>query len=91
MFPGPSNGLNLTKIIEGISRSLNIANQIIPLYEQTKPMIQNARKAFSVLKEINLPKSPNTNSVNSSQVLSSSNKKTITQSNSLINNPRFFK
>lgn len=91
MFPGPSNGLNLTKIIGGISRSLNIANQIIPLYEQTKPMIQNARKAFSFLKDINLPKSTNPNNENPSQILSSTNKKTITQSNSSINNPRFFK
>ncbi len=53
MFPGTvKTGLTLPKVIGGISKTLNVANQIIPLYMQAKPMIQNAKSAFSVAKEI---------------------------------------
>lgn len=66
MFPRPSSGLSLMKVISGISKTLSIAQQAIPIYEQTKPMIANARKAFSVIKELNIPKkndSPKQNAV----------------------------
>ncbi len=48
---GLSKGLTLTKIIGGISKTLQIANQVIPLYQKAKPMIQNARSVMGVLKE----------------------------------------
>ena len=57
------SGLSLTKVLGGISRGLSIANQVIPLYQQAKPMIQNAKKVMSVLKEFNKP-SNNINSTN---------------------------
>lgn len=44
-------GLSLAKVLTGINRTLSIANQVIPLYQQAKPMIQNARSAFKLLKE----------------------------------------
>ena len=47
------SAFSLTKILGGISKGLTIANQVIPLYQQAKPMIQNARKVMSVLKEFN--------------------------------------
>lgn len=50
---GLTRGLSFTKIIGGISKTLQIANQIIPLYQKTKPIIQNARNVFGVLKEMN--------------------------------------
>lgn len=50
---GLSKGLSLTKIIGGLSRTLQIANQIIPLYQKAKPALQNARNMLNVLKEIN--------------------------------------
>ena len=40
------SGLTLTKVLGGISKGLSIANQVIPLYQQAKPMIQNARKVM---------------------------------------------
>ena len=51
--------LTLTKVLGGISKGLSIANQVIPLYQQAKPMIQNARKVMSVLKEFNSSTSNN--------------------------------
>lgn len=52
MYNAPSliKGLSLTKIIGGISKTLQVANQIIPLYYKTKPLITNARNVFSLLK-----------------------------------------
>ena len=34
-----NNALSITKIINGLSKTLSIANQIIPLYKQAKPYI----------------------------------------------------
>lgn len=45
--------LSFTKIISGISKSLNIVNQVIPLYKEVKPIISNASGILSVFKEMN--------------------------------------
>ena len=52
---------SLTRVLGGISKGLSIANQVIPLYQQAKPMIQNAKKVMSVLKEFNKSSTPTTN------------------------------
>ena len=90
MFPSSGNNLSFLKILGGISKSLNIAREIIPIYEQAKPMVQNARKAFYVLKEINLPKTESSHNVTTTK-MQNDTKKAITQSNSPINNPSFFR
>jgi len=35
------NGLTLTRVFSGLNKCLTIANQVIPLYQQAKPMINN--------------------------------------------------
>lgn len=45
--------LSFTKIISGISKSLNIVNQVIPLYKEVRPIISNASGILSVFKEMN--------------------------------------
>lgn len=54
---GITRGLSLTKIIGGISKTLQIANQVIPLYQKAKPMISNARNMMGILKEFTKNKS----------------------------------
>ena len=49
-----NNNLSLLKIINGLSRTINIANQMLPLYNQIKPIIL---KGNELLSNINLPKS----------------------------------
>ena len=62
MFGNTMNsGLSLTKVLGGISKTLSIANQVIPLYREAKPMISNAKTVLSVLKDMG-SKSINTNS-----------------------------
>ncbi len=48
---GLTRGLSFTKIISGLSKTLQIANQMIPLYQKAKPMISNARNMMGILKE----------------------------------------
>ena len=47
----PQSTFSIGKLIGGLSKTLNVANQVIPLYKEAKPMIQNARNAFSLIKE----------------------------------------
>ena len=56
MFPNPvRSGLTLTKVIGGMSKTLNVVNQLIPLYKEAKPIISNAQNAFKIAKEFMIP------------------------------------
>ena len=95
MFPSPvRNGLTLSKVIGGVSKTLNVANQIIPLYMQAKPMISNARNAFKIAKGI--LSTPSTSNTSQNVNVASSNKEkttTIKEEQPTIvstNNPVFF-
>ena len=51
---GPKIGtssFSFGKILGGLSKTLGVVNQVIPIYKEAKPMIQNARTAFSLIKE----------------------------------------
>ena len=48
---GLTKSLTLPKIIGGISKTLQIANQMIPLYQKAKPLITNARSIMSINKD----------------------------------------
>lgn len=52
---GGLRSLSFGKVLTGISKTINIANQVIPLYQQVKPMISNAKGALSILKTMNTP------------------------------------
>lgn len=89
MFGNPyGTGLTFTKVISGISKTLNVANQVIPLYKEAKPMINNAKTIFGALRD--LGKSNNTQSVSSSKV-EAIKKDTIPETRIISNNnPTFF-
>ena len=95
MFPSPvRSGLTLSKVIGGVSKTLNIANQIIPLYMQAKPMISNARNAFKIAKGI--LSTPSTSNTSQNDNVASSNKEKTTTTKEeqptivSTNNPVFF-
>ena len=46
---------NLTSFLNGASKTLNIVNQAIPIYYQVKPMINNAKTMFKVMKAVKTP------------------------------------
>ena len=88
MFGNPyGTGLSLTKVITGLSKTLSVANQVIPLYREAKPMINNAKTIFSALKEFG--KNNNTNKQdNSLKVVKEEKKETPLKGAS--NTPSFF-
>lgn len=44
--------------LSGISKSLGVAREIIPLWQQTRPLINNARKAYNLIKQNGNKKEP---------------------------------
>lgn len=40
------------KVLGGLSKTLGVVNQVIPIYKEAKPMIQNAKNAFNLIKEM---------------------------------------
>ncbi len=81
-----SSGITLAKVLSGLSKTINIAKEVIPLYESVKPMIGSAKNLPKILNALNrgskVKETPK--EVNSSII------KTTIKS-SLINNPTFFK
>lgn len=79
-----SSGITLAKVLSGLSKSINIAKEVIPLYESVKPMIRGAKNLPKILNTLN--KGSKENETNKKY---STTKTTI--ESSLINNPTFFK
>ena len=76
-----TNTLSISKVINGLSRTLNVINQVIPLYQQTKPVISNIKNIYDLVKN-------NNNSFNKKQTIDIKVNKKNTSSN--IANPVFF-
>lgn len=93
MYPGVvKSGLSLTKVIGGVSKTLSVANQLIPLYVKAKPLINNAKSTFNVAKEI-LSTTNTNNHALPSKVNKTKEKRsvnTITHPTKNTNNPVFF-
>lgn len=80
-----TRGLSFTKIISGLSRGLNFANQMIPIYQQAKPMLNNARKIMATIKEFSHYNPPQNNNN-----ISKKNTVIKTTTNQNVSNPVFF-
>lgn len=90
MFPNPvRSGLTLTKVIGGMSKTLNVVNQLLPLYKEAKPIISNAQNAFKIAKEFMIPDN-NTVSVKSQRKTSPSPQTKNETSLQTSNRPVFF-
>lgn len=93
---------SLTKILSGINNSLNIANKVVPLYKEAKPILNSINKTYKNIKTnktdlssmIKLMKLKNTikkDMNNTSQNIINNTPTTITKdSYKNINNPTFF-
>ena len=75
MFPNiTKQGLNIAKIINGLNKTINIANQVIPLYIKAKPLITNATSKIDTLKTLLAPMpSPKPTIKKEEKIVSSSN------------------
>ena len=74
-------GFSLVRLLSGLSKTLNVANQVIPMYKKAKPTIENARTLFNTFKNINITdKSDKKKELIKKEPVNSS----------LINKPQFF-
>lgn len=46
-----ASSFSFGKLLGGLSKTLGVVNQVIPIYKEAKPIIQNAKTAFGILKE----------------------------------------
>lgn len=73
-----NNGLSLIRIISGLSKTLNVARQLIPLYNQVKPIINNSSKILEGINNFNLHK-PIAKTENKEVLINNSNNPTFFQ------------
>lgn len=77
------NNFSLLNIIGGLSKTLNIANQMIPLYKQVKPLIANSNKVLSNLQNLKVSKNNKENikqtNTHSQQIINHTNMPTFFQ------------
>ena len=83
----PTNGLTIGRIISGISKSLNVVNQLIPLYREVKPVIGNAKTILGTIKELGTSSKEKKSFINKPKI----KEKDISLSENISNNnPVFF-
>ena len=49
--PRLTGGLTFGKVLGGIGKTLNVINEVIPIYKEAKPLVSSARNAMNLLKE----------------------------------------
>ncbi len=76
------SSVNISGILNGLSKALTVANQAIPLYKQVSPMIGKAKNMVSIMKEINKS--------NPKQPIKNTNNTKIIKKEPVYNNPVFF-
>ena len=86
---------SFSSLLGGTQKVLNVANQAIPLIQQVKPMVGNAKTMFKVMNEFKKTDIKNTrrqnNNVNTnSSSNSENNTNDIDSINDNTNNPTFF-
>ena len=75
------NSINLSTILSGTQKTLNIINQAIPIVKQAAPMFQNAKTMFKVMNEFKKVDTP-------SKETKQNIKKEVKENN--ISGPTFF-
>lgn len=75
------NNFSFLNIINGLSKTLNIANQMIPLYKQVKPLITNSNKVISNLQNLKFNAKPKVNNqtINNTSLIKQINTPTFFQ------------
>lgn len=95
LFSRLFGGINMSSILSGTQKTLNIVNQTIPLIKQAQPIFKNAKTMFRVMNEFKKVDTPtsskkttnyNTNIVKED----TSNKETTQYVSNSSNGPTFF-
>lgn len=91
IFGSLFRGFNLSSIIGNTTKTLNIINQAIPLVQQVKPAVANAKTMFKVMNEFKKPDEPvNTVMPNNSLVAENTTSSVVNEVRRDENLPTFF-
>ena len=66
LFSRLTSNFSFSGLLNGVQKTLNIANQAIPVVKQIGPVMKNAKTMFRVMnefKKIDTPNTPTTNTV----------------------------
>lgn len=83
--------INLSSIIGGTQKTLNTVNQIIPLIQQARPMMDNAKTLFKLMSEFN--RSEQTSNTDNNEIKKTVPKETVSNNIEKLssnNGPTFF-
>ena len=86
LFGGLFSKFSLNGFLNGTSKTLNVINQAIPIYNQVKPMISNAKTMFRVMNAVRSSDSTSTSNNTSTNTNTIQNKNVVESNNS----PTFF-
>ena len=90
--------VTFSSLLNGASKTLGVINQAIPVFYQVKPMWNNAKTMFKVMKEFKKVDLPQTNQINTNdtktnvneQAETTTNQSSLTQNKENSNSPTFF-
>jgi hypothetical protein len=80
-------GINMSSILSGTQKTLNIVNQTIPLVKQAQPILKNAKTMFKVMNEFKKVDTPSEKSTSIEQKIE---KKEVPNQELVSNGPTFF-
>lgn len=86
LFSRLTSNFSFSGLLNGVQKTLNIANQAIPVVKQIGPVMKNAKTMFRVMnefKKIDTPNTPTTNTVENT-------KKTSENVSNKTTGPTFF-
>ena len=89
IFRNLFSNLNLSSIINGTQKTLNIVNQTIPLIKQAGPVLNNAKTMFKVMNEFKKT-DINITPENNNQTTIQTNDEITKTPNNINNGPKFF-
>lgn len=92
MYGAPiSNTLSFSKVLSGLSKTLTVANQVLPLYKQAKPLISNLGSVRTILSSLTQSTTNSNSSKTTSKKTSIQINENIKKEENIPNLPTFFK
>lgn len=93
LFSKLFSGINFSSILSGTQKTLNFANQALPLVKQISPMMKNAKTMFRVMNEFKKVDTPSKNynsNTNNTQQVSNTIDNEVKTNYTYNNGPTFF-
>lgn len=92
MYGSPlSNTLSFSKVLSGLSKTLTVANQVLPLYKQAKPLLNNLSNVKTILSSFTQSNNDTTSNKTKNTISSNNKNVEIKKDVNIPNLPTFFR